>query len=37
MQKLFSPDELLRLGVAIDDDFRSAGLPATACDISSKR
>ena len=33
MQKLFSAEELRRLGGAVDDDFRSSGLPANACEI----
>jgi hemerythrin-like domain-containing protein len=33
MQKLFSPEELHQLGVAIDDDFRSSGLPASSCEL----
>lgn len=37
MQKLFSSEELHRLGVALDDDFRTSGLPATSCEIRPKR
>ena len=33
MQKLFSSEELHHLGVAVDDDFRTAGLPASSCEI----
>jgi hemerythrin-like domain-containing protein len=35
MQKLFSPEELFRLGAAIDHDFRIAGLPGSSCEIKN--
>ncbi len=33
MQRLFSSEELHALGIAVDDDFRAAGLPASACEL----
>ncbi len=34
MQKLFSPEELHGLGLEIEGDFRSSGLPASSCELS---
>lgn len=33
MQKLFSSEELHYIGLAIDNDFRSSGLPASSCEL----
>lgn len=33
MQKLFSSEELHAIGLAIDHDFRSSGLPAASCEL----
>lgn len=37
MQKQFSPEELFRLGAAVDADFRASGLPGAACEIRPRR
>jgi hemerythrin-like domain-containing protein len=37
MQKLFSSEELHDLGVAVDEDFRASGLPASLCEIRPNR
>jgi hemerythrin-like domain-containing protein len=34
MQKLFSAEELARLGAAVDADFAASGLPSDSCDLN---
>lgn len=37
MQKQFSPEELFRLGAAVDADFRTSCLPGASCEIRPRR
>ncbi len=37
MQKHLSPEELVRLGAAVDADFGASGLPGASCEIGPRR